>query len=109
MSGLADTKRYNRHLFICVGSTCGGSKGANEMFTMLKEKMREKGITDVLVTRSQCFGLCRASPNMVIYPEGVWYSGYRESDLDDIVEQHLVNGKVVHRLLDKRREMIRQL
>ena len=51
------------------------------------------------VVERGCFGLCRLAPNLYIEPDGVWYSGFTVEDVEEIVNEHLVCGRVVHRLV----------
>lgn len=53
----------------------------------------------IAVTRTGCLGPCFDGPNIVVYPEGVWYAGVGVGDVDELVEQHLVNGIAVERLV----------
>jgi (2Fe-2S) ferredoxin len=57
------------------------------------------GLGQVRVNKAGCLDRCAAGPVAVVYPEGVWYTFVDEQDIDEIVESHLRDGKVVERLL----------
>jgi NADP-reducing hydrogenase subunit HndC len=66
----------------------------------LEQKIAEKGLQDeVQVVRTGCFGLCALGPVMIVYPEGTFYSCVQLSDVDEIVEEHLLKGRPVERLV----------
>ncbi|HLR34727.1 MAG TPA: NADH-quinone oxidoreductase subunit NuoF [Tissierellales bacterium] len=92
-------KTHPIHVMVCGGTGCHSSKG-DKIRILLKEKVKEKGLEDkVKVVLTGCFGLCEAGPNIVIYPEGIFYSHVKLEDVDEIVEKHFVKGEVVKRLL----------
>ncbi len=93
-------KEYARHVFVCYsGKTCP-TKGSQELVGVLRDMLAASGLKDaVRVTKSGCLSLCDIGPNMVVYPEGVWYSGVQLADLEEIVQTHLVGGKPVKRLM----------
>ena len=87
------------HVLICAGTGCTSSKSeliAQEMESHLKEKGLEK---EIKVVRTGCFGLCALGPIMIVYPEGAFYSHVTVEDVPEIVEEHLLKGRIVKRLL----------
>ena len=87
------------HVMICGGSGCtaSGSKALQE--TMEKELVA-KGLQDeVKIVQTGCFGLCELGPIMVIYPGDVFYSRVTVDDIPEIVEEHLLKGRIVERLV----------
>jgi NADP-reducing hydrogenase subunit HndC len=71
----------------------------------LEQKIAEKGLQDeVQVVRTGCFGLCALGPVMIVYPEGTFYSRVELTDVDEIVEEHLLKGRPVERLIHKDKE-----
>jgi (2Fe-2S) ferredoxin len=65
----------------------------------LRKEIAQQGLTDsVQVTICGSLGLCEHGPNMVVYPEGIWYSGITEQDVPEIVRSHFGEGAVVERL-----------
>lgn len=89
------------HVLVCGGTGCHSSQG-DEIRRLLHEKVVEKKLENkVEVVLTGCFGLCEAGPNIVIYPEGIFYSHVKLEDVDEIVEEHFSKGNVVKRLLFK--------
>jgi (2Fe-2S) ferredoxin len=67
----------------------------------LKEMISEREISgDVRVVGTTCLDFCEEGPVMVVFPENVWYKRVHESDLDRIVEEHLIGGRIVEDLRD---------
>ena len=94
-----DHKKH--HILVCGGTGCHSSDG-DEIKALLEEKVRKEGIEDdVQVIFTGCFGLCEAGPNVVVYPEGVFYSHVELDDIDEIVEEHIIKGNIVKRRLFK--------
>ncbi len=92
-------KAHPIHVMVCGGTGCHSSKG-DEIRILLEEKVKEKRLEDkIKVVLTGCFGLCEAGPNIVIYPEGIFYSHVKLEDVDEIVEKHFVKGEIVKRLL----------
>ena len=91
---------FERHVFVCVaGKTCPG-QGAVELHRALKIKAVQRcGKVRVRINKSGCVAQCGFGPMIVVYPENVWYAGVTLDDLDELVEEHIVNGRPVERLL----------
>jgi (2Fe-2S) ferredoxin len=97
---------YARHIFFCLnerknGEDCCAQHQAQAGFDRCKQQVKEAGLAgpgQVRVNKAGCLDRCAAGPVAVVYPEGVWYSYVDEQDIDEIVESHLKNGKVVERL-----------
>lgn len=98
---------YKHHIFFCLnqrdnGQSCCAEQGATEAFEHCKAQVKTKGLAGpggVRVNKAGCLDRCAGGPVAVVYPEGVWYSFVDKADIDDIVESHLVHGKLVERLL----------
>ncbi len=98
---------YERHIFFCVnerknGEACCAQFKAQEAFDHCKARVKDAGLAGVgkvRVNKAGCLDRCAAGPVAVVYPEAVWYSYVDLQDIDDIVESHLRDGKVVERLL----------
>lgn len=98
---------YARHIFFCLNERKNGEEScaqhwAQEGFDRCKALIRDAGLAgpgQVRVNKAGCLDRCAAGPVAVVYPEGVWYTYVDASDIDEIVESHLKNGKVVERLL----------
>ncbi len=98
-------KPYERHVFVCLGDNCSG-RGADTTYPDALQALVNKAVDDgqvargaVKVTQAQCLGACGFGPNIAVYPEGVWYYGVKAEDIRDIVDEHLVAGRPVSRLL----------
>lgn len=98
---------YKHHLFFCLnerqeGEACCASHQAQKAFDRCKSLVKAAGLAgpgQVRVNRAGCLDRCAAGPVVVVYPEGVWYSYVDDSDIEEIVDSHLVRGEVVERLL----------
>ncbi len=98
---------YERHIFFCLnerknGEACCANFHAQEAFDHCKSLVKKAGLSgsgQVRVNKAGCLDRCAAGPVAVVYPEAVWYSFVDNADIDEIVESHLKNGKVVERLL----------
>ncbi len=89
------------HVLICGGTGCTSS-GSAKLHTKLEEEIKAKGLEDeVKVVQTGCFGLCALGPIMIVYPDGTFYSMVKEEDLPEIVEEHLLKGRPVDRLVYK--------
>jgi (2Fe-2S) ferredoxin len=97
---------YQRHIFFCLnkrdsGEACCADHDAQAGFERCKSKVKAAGIHGpggVRVNRAGCLDRCAGGPVAVVYPDAVWYSYVDASDIDEIVESHLVNGRPVERL-----------
>jgi len=90
---------YRAHVLVCGGTGCTSSN-SNKIITELEEQIARNGIqNEVKVVRTGCFGLCAEGPIMVVYPEGAMYTMVKVEDVKEIVEEHLVKGRIVKRLL----------
>lgn len=92
-------EEHMTHVLVCGGTGCHSSNG-DKIRQLLDEKVKEIGLSDhIKVSLTGCFGLCASGPNIVIYPDGIFYSHVTLEDIDEIVEEHFKNGKIVERLL----------
>ena len=99
---------YQRHIFFCTNDRGADSErpscnqcGSAQLRDYAKQRMKKMGLTGegkVRVNQSGCLDRCEEGPVCVVYPEAVWYTYVDESDIDDIIESHLVNGETVERL-----------
>ena len=86
------------HVLICGGTGCtsSGSKVLQQTFA---EELEAKGLQDeVQIVQTGCFGLCALGPVVIIHPEGTFYSRVTKEDVAEIVEEHLLKGRIVKRL-----------
>ncbi|HHC73710.1 MAG TPA: (2Fe-2S) ferredoxin domain-containing protein [Thiothrix sp.] len=97
---------YQYHLFFCTnqradGSNCCAKFNAQAMRDYAKQKSKDLGLVStgkVRVNSAGCLNRCEKGPVAVVYPEGVWYSYLDEEDIDEIMHEHLLNGRIVERL-----------
>lgn len=98
---------YQRHIFFCLnerepGKDACANQRAQEGFDRCKSQIKAAGLSasgKVRVNKSGCLDRCTVGPVAVVYPEAVWYTYVDTHDIDEIVESHLKNGKIVKRLL----------
>lgn len=89
-----------RHILVCNGTGCTSSKSPKIM-ERLNELIKEKNIDNVRVVRTGCFGLCSKGPIIIVRPEDTFYSLVKIEDCDEIINSHIIEGKIVDRLLCK--------
>lgn len=93
-----DTRQ--KHILVCNGTGCTSSKSP-EILEKFKELIKEKGIQNVKVIKTGCFGLCAKGPIVIIRPEDTFYAMVKIEDCEEIIEKHIQNGETVDRLLCK--------
>ena len=87
------------HVLICGGTGCTSS-GSIALRDTLAAELQAKGLeNEVKIVMTGCFGLCALGPIMIIYPEGTFYSMVKKEDIPEIVEEHLLKGRIVERLV----------
>jgi NADH:ubiquinone oxidoreductase subunit F (NADH-binding)/(2Fe-2S) ferredoxin len=92
-------KFYRSHVLICTGTGCVSS-GADNIKNRFAAKLEESGLeTEVKLVETGCHGFCEKGPIVIVYPEGVFYCQVKADDIDEIVEEHLLKGRIVDRLL----------
>ena len=94
------TGDIQRTIFICEGTGCVSGK-SHEIRQALEQKASELGLSNVKVDFTGCHGFCEQGPIAIVEPEGIFYTHLSVGDVNDIVEEHLVNGKPVERLFFK--------
>jgi (2Fe-2S) ferredoxin len=100
------TPYYRHHLFFCTnkredGSACCQNFDSQGMRGYAKARAKMLGLAGrggVRVNTAGCLDRCQEGPVCVVYPEGVWYTWVDREDIDEILEEHLVHGRVVERL-----------
>jgi len=98
---------YERHIFFCLnqrenGEASCAENGAQAAFDHCKARVkgeRLNGPGKVRVNKAGCLDRCAGGPVAVVYPEAVWYTYVDRADIDEIVDSHLKQGRVVERLL----------
>lgn len=99
--------KYDKHIFICTNQrpagaarkSCGEAHGL-EIVDAFKKKLKEKNLPiKVRAQKSGCLDICDYGQTIVVYPEGVFYVGVEISDVDEIIEEHIINDRPVNRLV----------
>jgi NADP-reducing hydrogenase subunit HndC len=97
------------HVFVCNGKSCTavGSAEVKEAFTreLLARKLlfgnEKKGknpLGSIILTDCSSVGFCAVGAAVLVYPDGIWYAQVRAADVPEIIEEHLLKGRVVERL-----------
>ncbi|HBL82394.1 MULTISPECIES: NADH-quinone oxidoreductase subunit NuoF [Congzhengia] len=87
------------HVLVCGGTGCTSS-GSAVIIDEFEKSLKENGLDkEVKVIKTGCFGLCALGPVVVVYPEGSFYSMVKPEDVEEIVTEHLLKGRIVKRLL----------
>jgi len=95
---------FRFHVFVCdqqkpEGAPCCAARGSGQVLEALRREVNARGLEDeVQVTACGSLGLCEHGPNLVVYPEGVWYSGVTPADVPEIVRSHFEEDTPVERL-----------
>jgi (2Fe-2S) ferredoxin len=97
---------FKHHVFFCTnqrpeGDNCCNNLGATSMHKYAKERVRELGLDGpgkIRTNKAGCLDRCAQGPVLVIYPDNVWYQYVDQQDVEEIIQEHLVNGRVVDRL-----------
>jgi (2Fe-2S) ferredoxin len=104
---MSESSYYKHHVFFCLnkrdnGEACCMDHAAQQGFDRCKSQVKAAGLHGpggVRVNKAGCLDRCAGGPVVVVYPEAVWYTYVDQHDIDEIVEEHLIGGKVVERLL----------
>ena len=99
--------KFEKHIFVCTNQRepgqprgCCDPEGKAEMQGVLKQKLAMRGLkTKVRANKAGCLDQCEHGPNVVVYPEAVWYGGVTASDVDEIVDSHIIGNQPVQRLM----------
>ncbi len=95
---------FRYHVYACQqekpdNAPCCSARGSAAVLDALRKELAARQLMDVVqVTTCGSLGMCERGPNMVVYPEGVWYSGVQVADVPEIVREHFQGGRVVERL-----------
>jgi (2Fe-2S) ferredoxin len=97
---------YRYHAFFCTnqreeGAQCCQNSGAAALRDYAKQRIKELGLTGkggIRINTAGCLDRCPEGPVLVVYPEGIWYTYVDQEDIDEIIEEHLLHGRIVERL-----------
>src|SRR5690554_580849 len=90
---------YRSHVLVCTGTGCVSS-GASAIRSKLEAQLKTRGLdNEIKVVETGCHGFCEKGPILIVYPEDVFYCRVTEDDVNEIVEEHLLKGRFVERLL----------
>ena len=97
---------FKHHVFFCCnqradGEACCNALGATDAQTYAKDRigsLKLKGKGKIRINKAGCLDRCDEGPVLVVYPEGVWYQYVDKDDVEEIIQEHLVHGRVVERL-----------
>jgi (2Fe-2S) ferredoxin len=94
-----------RHIFLCCDQTtpkCCDKQRGLAAWEFLKRRLKELGLSDqggILRTKANCLRICEGGPIAVVYPDGAWYGACDPPVLEEIIQQHLVGGRIVRERL----------
>lgn len=90
---------YKRHLLVCTGPRCTQDGASQALFDSLGDKFKAAGLAEgemrVKRSRVSCFAACKGGPVMCVQPDGTWYYNVTPTNMDRIIDQHLVGGQPV--------------
>lgn len=97
---------FKKHVFICTNQrqnneACCANLQANEVHAYAKARIQELGLNgqgNIRMNKAGCLDRCELGPVLVVYPDNVWYTFVDRNDIDEIIESHLIGGKIVERL-----------
>lgn len=100
-------QKPERHVLVCTSCRLNGvqagsciTKHSDQIVSEFLDQIEENELSEeVMVSNTGCFGICSKGPIVVVYPDNVWYGNVTADDVAEIVEEHLVNGEIVERLL----------
>ena len=103
---MSDELYYQQHVFFCLnhredGRPCCADRGAQAAQEHAKKRIKQldmNGQGKIRINKAGCLDRCEEGPCLVVYPQGTWYTYVDSHDIDEIIDVHLLGGKVVERL-----------
>jgi (2Fe-2S) ferredoxin len=98
------------HVFVCNGKSCS-AVGNAEVKAAFEHELKERGLLfgkekkgknpqgSIVLTDCSSVGFCAVGAAVLIYPDGIWYAQVQATDVPEIIEEHLLNGRIVERLM----------
>jgi (2Fe-2S) ferredoxin len=98
---------FKYHVYACQqekpgNAPCCSARGSAAVLDTLRKELAAQNLLDIVqVTTCGSIGMCERGPNLVVYPEGVWYAGVKVEDVAELVREHFVHGRAVERLANR--------
>ena len=99
---------FRYHVYACqqekpgTSLPCCSGRGSAQVLEALRKELAAQGLlNEVQITTCGSLGMCERGPNIVVYPEGTWYSGVQVADVPEVVREHFKNGRPVERLVNR--------
>ena len=97
---------YTKHVFVCCNQraqaqACDNHTTASGLLSYMKQRIKTLGLAGqgkYRINKAGCLGRCDEGPALVVYPEGIWYTFIDEHDIDEIIDEHILKGRIVERL-----------
>jgi (2Fe-2S) ferredoxin len=93
LTGQKLMKPIQRHILFCDGSDCK-KKGNKKAYKAMKKSLKDAKQPFARCSKTKCLGACKHAPVMVVYPDGIWYTGIKKDDVQRIVAKHIVDGNI---------------
>lgn len=99
------TGAFRKHVLVCTFDRPGhcGTFGGLKLLELFREEVDRRQLAkEILVTRAGCTGHHAWGPTVIVYPEGIWYGKVQPEDVSAIIQEHLIDGRPVERLVNRR-------
>ncbi len=99
--------KFEKHIFICTNQRDGShprgscdASGTGELLKLFKSAVASRGLKSrVRANKAGCMDQCEHGPTVAVYPEAVWYGGVTPADINEIMDEHIIGGRPVKRLM----------
>jgi NADP-reducing hydrogenase subunit HndC len=106
---------FRYHVYACqqekpgTSAPCCSARGSAQVLEALRKELAAQGLmNEVQVTTCGSLGMCERGPNMVVYPEGIWYSGVQVADVPELVREQFSNGRPLERLVNRDASLLKK-